>query len=128
VPLRALVSQTLTTPGSTTAYRSRRLISRIRFIRVSTIITPPPMGKQPPDRLVPAPRGRNGTPAALQIFTISATSSVLRGKDNHIGAVLLDREAVALVNDKVRLGCKNTLRSDGSPQSVNEWRVERSPS
>jgi hypothetical protein len=35
------------------------------FIRVRTIITPPPTGRQPPARLVPAPRGTNGTVASL---------------------------------------------------------------
>src|SRR4051812_43787742 len=55
------------------------------FIRVSTIITPPPIGKQPPARLVPAPRGKNGTPRALQILTTSTTSAVCRGKPNTSG-------------------------------------------
>ena len=37
---------------------------------ISEIMTPQPTGKHPPARLVPAPRGRNGTPASPAARTI----------------------------------------------------------
>jgi hypothetical protein len=50
-------------------------------------MTPPPTGRQPPARLVPAPRGRNGTPWRLQRRTTAATCSVLAGKTTTSGLV-----------------------------------------
>ncbi len=61
-PARARPSSTLGTPASTTARRLSRSTWRIRFIRVSSTTTPPPIGRHPPARLVPAPRGTIGTP------------------------------------------------------------------
>ena len=57
----------------------------MRFIRVSAIMTPPPTGRQPPARLVPAPRGRNGTSAALHAWTTATTCSVVVGKTTTSG-------------------------------------------
>jgi hypothetical protein len=57
----------------------------MRFIRAREIITPPPTGRQPPDRLVPAPRGTKGTSQALQTLTISTTCSVVVGKTTTSG-------------------------------------------
>ena len=85
MPASDRVSQTLTTPDSTIAYRSRRLTSRIRFIRVRQIMTPPPTVSVPPARLVPAPRGTNGTSCRLQSFTTSTTCSVEVGKTTTSG-------------------------------------------
>src|SRR5205823_14708663 len=53
--------------------------------RVRAIMTPPPTGRQPPARLVPAPRGRNGTPASLHAVTIATTCSVVVGKTTTSG-------------------------------------------
>ncbi len=48
-------------------------------------MTPPPTGRQPPARLVPAPRGRNGTSSSLQAWTICTTCSVVVGKTTTSG-------------------------------------------
>jgi len=78
----------LTTPGSTIAYRSRTLISWTLFMRVSAIITPPPTGSVPPARLVPAPRGTNGTSSSLHSFTIADTCSAVVGNATTDGRFL----------------------------------------
>src|SRR5579871_6921093 len=57
----------------------------MRFIRESVIITPPPTGRQPPARLVPAPRGTKGTFISLQACTIRTTCSVVVGKTTTSG-------------------------------------------
>ncbi len=57
----------------------------LRFMRVRAMTTPPPTGRQPPARLVPAPRGRKGTLCWLQSLTISATCSALVGKTTTSG-------------------------------------------
>ena len=77
----------MTTPGSTIAYRSRVLTSRMRFIRVRQIITPPPTASVPPARLVPAPLGTNGTSNSLQALTTSTTCLVVIGKTTTSGTL-----------------------------------------
>src|SRR5580698_7538508 len=54
-------------------------------MRVKVIITPPPTGKHPPARLVPAPRGTNGTFRSRHTLTMATTSSVELGKTTTSG-------------------------------------------
>ena len=67
-------------PGCTTASRLASSISRIRFILVSTTLTPPSTALAAPVRPDPAPRGTIGTPAAAQALTTPDTCSVSSGK------------------------------------------------
>jgi hypothetical protein len=57
----------------------------IRFIFVSVIITPPPTGNVAPAKLVPAPRGTNGTLSSLHSRTTATTCSVEVGKTTTSG-------------------------------------------
>ena len=54
-------------------------------MRDREISTPPPTGRHPPARLVPAPRGRKGTSSSLQTRTTCTTCSVLVGKTTTSG-------------------------------------------
>ena len=54
-------------------------------MRVKASITPPPTGKQPPARLVPAPRGKKGTSISLQSWTTRTTCSVEVGNTTTSG-------------------------------------------
>ena len=65
----------LVTPGSTQMRWLARSISRIRFIRETTISTPSAIGSAPPERPEPAPRATHGTPASAHAFTTACTSS-----------------------------------------------------
>jgi hypothetical protein len=59
----AAAKSAVTTPGSTTAYRSATLISMIRVSAVVTITTVFEVsGMMPPERLVPEPRTVMGMP------------------------------------------------------------------
>ena len=89
---------------------------QISRIRVSTIITPPPTGRPPPARLVPAPRGTNGTPSSLQNFTTAATSAVDLRKHRHARAMFFDHERVALVNGQIGMRIQNVIRTDKPAQ------------
>ena len=53
----------------------------MRAVEISTL----PRATAPPDRPVPAPRGRNGTPRAAQALTAARTSSVVSGKTSASG-------------------------------------------
>src|SRR5206468_12888846 len=53
-------SSSVLTPGSTTAMKSDRLISLMRFIRASDNTIPPLTGTHPPTYPCPAPRGVTG--------------------------------------------------------------------
>ena len=75
-----------THPASTVAVRLGRSISRMRFMRVRTISTPPAVAMAPPESPVPAPRGTIGTPSVAQSRTTDATWSVLVGKTTRSGA------------------------------------------
>ena len=81
-------------------------------MRARAIMTPPPTGRQPPARLVPAPRGRKGTFSSLQTWTIWTTCSVVVGKDDDVGLVLLDGEAVALVDEQFARRGQDRIASD----------------
>ena len=48
-------------------------------------MTPPPTGRQPPAKLVPAPRGTKGTFNARHAFTTATISSVEFGKTTTSG-------------------------------------------
>ena len=76
----------LITPGCTTTTRLSASISRMRFIRVSTMSTPPRTGTVPPARPVPEPRGTTGTSWSAAICTAAATSAVVRGKTTASGS------------------------------------------
>ena len=54
-------------------------------MRVNVIITPPPTGSVPPAKLVPAPRGMNGTLNSLHNRTTATTCSVEVGKTTTSG-------------------------------------------
>ena len=54
-------------------------------MRASERTTPPPTGRQPPARLVPAPRGTKGTPSSAQALTMAATWAVVVGKTTTSG-------------------------------------------
>ena len=56
-----------------------------RILAPAPIMTPPPTGRQPPARLVPAPRGTKGTCSALQSLTMATTCSVELGKTTTSG-------------------------------------------
>ena len=64
-------------------------------------MTPPPTGRQPPARLVPAPRGTNGTSSSLHALTIADDLLGRFRKDDDIRLVLLDGEAVAFVDEQI---------------------------
>ena len=49
-------------------------------------IAPPAMGRAPPVRPVPAPRGTTTSPSRRRIFTAAAASSVERGRTTMDGA------------------------------------------
>ena len=95
----------------------------MRFIRVRAIITPPPTGTQPPARLVPAPRGRNGT---LELVArLDDRDDLLGGgrEDDDVGLVLLDGVAVALVDGQVRGGGEDVVGADDGLHPRDELRV-----
>ncbi len=87
-------------------------------MRVRAIMTPPPTGRQPPARLVPAPRGRNGTSSSLQALTMRTTCSVDVGKDDNVGLVFLDGEAVAFVDEQVAGGNQQAVGADDGTEVV----------
>ena len=89
-------------------------------MRVRTIITPPPTGRPPPARLVPAPRGTKEMPISLQSFTTAATSAVDLRKDGHARAMLFDDERVALVNGEVGLRIEHVVGADNSAKTVGD--------
>src|ERR1044071_3909232 len=59
----------------------------MRFIFDRQIMTPPPTGRVPPARLVPAPRGTNGTSSSLHSLTTAATCSAEFGKTTTDGGL-----------------------------------------
>jgi hypothetical protein len=67
------------TPGSTQMRELSRSISRMRFIRDSTISTPSATGSAPPDSPEPAPRATHGTSWLAQARTTAWTSSAPPG-------------------------------------------------
>ena len=91
-------------------------------MRASAIITPPPTGTQPPARLVPAPRARNGTFNSLQTLTMRTICSVEVGKDDDVGLVLLDGEAIALVDLEVRTAREHAVGADDGAKAVESFR------
>ena len=56
-----------------------------RRMRESATTTPPGVGRAPPERPVPEPRGTSGTPAARASRTTCTTSSVVAGSTTRSG-------------------------------------------
>ena len=56
-------------------------------MRESATTTPPGVGRAPPERPVPEPRGTSGTPAARATRTTSTTSSVEAGSTTRRGRI-----------------------------------------
>ena len=54
----------------------------MRAVEIATL----PAATAPPDRPVPAPRGKNGTPCAAQARTTAATSAVVSGNATASGS------------------------------------------
>jgi hypothetical protein len=75
----------LTTPGSTTASRSRVLISLIAVIASVDTTTLCSIAFAPPDSPVPAPRGTTGAPSRRHTRTTCRTSSAVRGRTTAAG-------------------------------------------
>ena len=88
------------------------------------IMTPPPTGRQPPARLVPAPRGTNGTSSSLQSLTICDDLLGRGREDDDVGLVLLDGVAVALVDEQFAGRGEDAVGADDGTQTVakaNHW-------
>ena len=83
-------------------------------------MTPPPTGRQPPARLVPAPRARKGTSSSLQ--TLTMLDDLLGGgrEDDDVGLVLLDGEAVALVDEQLSRGGDHSGGADDGSQLIEQ--------
>ena len=75
-------------------------------------------GVAPPERPVPAPRGRKGMPCALKICTTRCTSSVEPGNDGRREETL-DGEGIALVYDAVAFLSQYVGRSDNLDQLID---------
>ena len=92
-------------------------------MRVSITTTPPPSGKQPPARLVPAPRAITGDAVPS---TEPDDAGHLAGRlweNNQVGLVLLDGEAVALIDHQFgrireHVGCAQEARSSSPSSSI----------
>ncbi len=82
----ALFSCSRVTPASTVASMSSALTRRMWFISRRSIVMPPRMALTWPSSDVPAPNGMTGSRCTALIFTMAATSSVVRGKHTMSGA------------------------------------------
>ena len=75
----------LVTPGSTTATRLSKSISRTRLNLPRPSSTASLSGSEPPDSDVPEPRGTTLMPLSWQYFSTCATCSVVSGSTTTIG-------------------------------------------
>ena len=80
-------------------------------MREKEMTMPPERGIAPPLRPVPAPRPTIGMPCSAAIFTIAATSSVVRGNTTSSGPRLVDA-AVVFVKRQVFGPVEITARPD----------------
>ena len=80
----AALTSALKAPGSTTATRVTGSISMAR-IRSSESTSPPSTAEEPPDRLVPAPRGVIGTRCSAAQRTVACTWSASVGRTTASG-------------------------------------------
>ena len=109
------------TPGSTHTRWFSRSISRIRFIRESTIRTPSSTGSAPPERPEPAPRATHGTPTRAHAATTRCTSSAVPGSAAAAGTA---RYCSSPSDSYVRSWC-SCVYTHLSPQIVRSSRGER---
>ena len=86
-------------------------------MRAKPIMMPPARGMAPPLSPVPAPRPTTGTPCSRRRCTMATTSSVERGKDDHVGPGLVDA-AVVFVEAEVFRPVQVAARTDDADQSL----------
>ena len=110
----AALTSALKAPGSTTATRVTGSISMAR-IRSSDSTSPPSTAEEPPDRLVPAPRGVIGTRCSAAQRTVACTWSASVGPDHrqrHTGAGVAG-PVVPVVLQRRRVGHHDTVGQGG---------------
>ena len=91
---------------------------------MSTMITPPPTGALPPARLVPAPRGMNGTPCGhAELDDARRLPAADPRKDGDLRRVFFEHEGVALVDQQLGMGVEHAVRADDRAQLVDESRL-----
>ncbi len=81
----AFLTSALNAPGCTTATRAATSMSMARMRSVDSVIAPS-MPVEPPDRLVPAPRGTTGTSWRLAQRSTACTSEVSLARTTACGS------------------------------------------